>query len=650
MQEKLQLKIFSRRKNRSDYEREKIVVIDIETRGLRATPDNFLFGVVLEYNAGWEYRKFISLDAMRAYLTSYRMSGKYIFAHNGGNFDYLILFGNMFKFFGSENVIYNGSRFIYAKYKIRERKTEDGKSKNEYCYFYDSLNIANCSLREIGEIMGTTKGILSAKLFSSNQQRWNNNLIWGKERITKDEWEYCKMDCYILFNFLHHFYTLIEKIMPTIASSSMRFFRTNYLQKDIHVREELDFYFHEAYYGGRVEAYYIGKIPDYAVVYDINSLYPFSMIYKPYEFNNTIPDKYEIASFPDPSKLNIIKNPSLELFYQIINNTEYEGMANITAITNKKFEFGYLPVRDGKLYFPNLDIDNESYCFPELRLAIKRGYIDIKKVNYVVFASKIETPFKQFVLDLYEKKKNSPEPFRSIYKRILNSLYGKFAEHRKEEKYYLEYYDREKIGEYQFEYCPKGKSDKSFCENRCLDCPINYQPFSVEREDGYLTVKKDEFDGLLNHTIFCFSAYITSYSRVQNILFQEYIRKHGKIYYTDTDSFFCNPELELITDKDLIGCLKKEKKIISAIYGCKNYIVRTEEGRDEKIIKGIPKYAKEKDNNTYEFAHIYKLKEALRRNKPIGEVDRVLKELKEKYDKGIIINGGDVKPIGYTSE
>jgi len=44
------------------------------------------------------------------------------------------------------------------------------------------------------------------------------------------------------------------------------------------------------------------------------------------------------------------------------------------------------------------------------------------------------------------------------------------------------------------------------------------------------------------------------------------------------------------------------------------------------------------------------LKEALRRNKPIGEVDKVLKELKEKYDKGIIINNGDVKPIGYTSE
>ena len=49
-------------------------------------------------------------------MISYTFYNKIIYAHNGGRFDYLVLFGNLL----AGEVIYSGARFISYKYKINK--------------------------------------------------------------------------------------------------------------------------------------------------------------------------------------------------------------------------------------------------------------------------------------------------------------------------------------------------------------------------------------------------------------------------------------------------------------------------------------------------------------------------------------------------
>ena len=74
----------------------------------------------------------------------------------------------------------------------------------------------------------------------------------------------------------------------TLAGLSLAMFRRKFQKEDIRYNNHLQDWFFKSYYGGRVEAFFIGECK--AFVFDVNSMYPFSMV-------NCI--------FPDPSKLFI---------------------------------------------------------------------------------------------------------------------------------------------------------------------------------------------------------------------------------------------------------------------------------------------------------------------------------------------------------
>lgn len=97
--------------------------LDIETKGLDARPSAFRMGVIFD---GERPLRFTEVQAMRDYLLNSREGrGRTYYAHNGGGYDYLALFGNLFTTFGSENVVLIQSRFIQA---VKRSGKKDRKS------------------------------------------------------------------------------------------------------------------------------------------------------------------------------------------------------------------------------------------------------------------------------------------------------------------------------------------------------------------------------------------------------------------------------------------------------------------------------------------------------------------------------------------
>lgn len=103
--------------------------------GLKARPENFKFGVIY----GKNYCKiFHSLDEMLKELKTSRFKDKKVFAHNGGGYDYSVMFGNILEF--DPKAVINGSRFICCT--------------NGNATFCDSFNIFQTSVEKLGKMLG----------------------------------------------------------------------------------------------------------------------------------------------------------------------------------------------------------------------------------------------------------------------------------------------------------------------------------------------------------------------------------------------------------------------------------------------------------------------------------------------------------------
>jgi hypothetical protein len=224
--------------------KDKFFVFDTETTSLEPQPKNFVFGVIY----GWNFHKVIkSVEAFKTEFALTKYSKKYIFAHNA-EFDLLTIFGNIITEIDN-NAVFNG-KFITAKYKD--------------ITFGDSMNIYPTSVEKIGLMLGSEK--------HKNAKVKGESLT--KKNITKEDIEYCIQDCKIVYEALLEIFETIGDIKLTLASLAMFQFRYKYLPENIMFLDIVD-EFYESYYGGRTEAFKLGKTDSY--VYDINSLYPFIM-------------------------------------------------------------------------------------------------------------------------------------------------------------------------------------------------------------------------------------------------------------------------------------------------------------------------------------------------------------------------------------
>lgn len=563
---------------------------------LQATPDKFIFGVIYGHN----YTKVIhSIKEFKETLLDPRFKNKNIFAHNA-QYDLNTIYGNIYDF--DPEAIFNG-KFITAT--------------NGNCKFADSMNVfVGLSVKAIGEMTGNKKETLGGQKYRS-------------KGVTKEDINYCIKDCQIVWDALFGIFEFAGEIRITQASLSMCYYRRYHQPFHIDHNENTK-HFWNSYYGGRTECFKLGAT--HSTVIDVNSMYP-------YHLRNGI--------FPNPKTLKTeIEFPVKKLKKYL---EWYEGMVEAT-ITHRPTTIGYLPckTKEGKLIFPNGRFRG-TWNFPEIRFALKAGVIKIEAIHLIVYGEKMESPFVSFVDVLNQMKTNAKITGNKIEedraKRFSNSLYGKFGQRINEESIYIR--DIKK----QFHIIQDYQRKRLFKK---------LIPFSGKRNDAFLIIGRRK-NVAIPYAIPSFASYITTYGRIQ-LLEKMLAMQDKKIVYCDTDSIFFEIATGVQSENQL-GGWKVEDKIITNIKGLKNYKYLDTKNREIWRVKGVPvdkgKTVKifkgeteqefntvtQTSDNSFRYFNLMKSKEALRRGKEPGVLTERLKTIKNTYDKRIVFDNGETKPI-----
>ena len=434
--------------------------------------------------------------------------------------------------------------------------------------FYDTLNHWKMSVNNMGEYLRLPK------------LKFNPHSV-----------KYCQRDTEIAYKFValmsENYKRLGIEPRSTISLTSFNLWKSMSRFKLKKIPDTKLLKFKQAYYGGRVECFYIGKQHGNIKYVDINSMYPFVML-----------DDY-------PSPYKIIQR------YDI----ESEGISHIRV--RSRLKLPVLPYRrkDNKIIFPN-GVFSGYWANNEIRFAVSKGVKIIKVYDKDCFIFPlICRPFNDYIKRLYAERLNvKDELMKYTYKIFMNSLYGKFAQGN--ERSIIESVERFK----------KRKE---------------YGRFKIFENDKL--VLHSVIDKYPVHTNFVFSLYTTAKARI--ILYEliDKIQKSkGTVLYCDTDSVIYKDGIDLEFDTKLGGVkLEGDFKDIE-IKTCKFYKL------DKSVkIKGIPKLYQEMffDKEAVTYKKPLKLKEAIRRDlRPNIWID-FTKVKVFNYDKGVILKGGFVEPF-----
>ena len=584
-------------------------VLDTETRGLYGEVELICIKVFKGELAGSKVvitsdKNQSAKEKFQKEILNYKWRSMHFFVHNV-EFDLTKLFGNVFKH--PDFVVLNaGSRFIKLTYYQGGRE----KKKNPI-YFLDTYNLWVASLAKIGEDLGYPKTKTPDKFMSDPKTGKPN---WNPETDTIDQKDidYCFNDCEITQRIVE---TVAEILTPfninlklTAGACAKAIFKAIAFKKWFDYDIGIDETAREAYYGGRTETFNNGKGAGLAYGYDINSSYPNQM-------RNNV--------FPDPQDMKYRKAKTEKDVIGIMGGLE--GWGNFTIeIPNMKVP--PLPYRTDKLIFPTGTITG-VWCFPEIRNAIKVG-CKIVKCNWIVAGRRIESPFKEFVDLIYQKKSdakdNGNDAVAELYKRFMNALSGKLGQ-------------RNPI-----------MNDVVHSED---EVPDN-TPFNCY--DGVYILGKIPKERS-EETIVAWIAYITSYARVQ--LHEALI--NGEPLYCDTDSVYTTvPFPDEWIDGLELGKWDKEHELTEWWFvSPKRYMYRDKDtGEVTKRMKGVPKDVVNKikiavfgDSQKLEYIKPVKSKTGLRRGLLPYTVEETTKQIKETGDSKRVfhLNGTSI-PISIS--
>ena len=323
------------------------------------------------------------------------------------------------------------------------------------------------------------------------------------------------------------------KLRSTVGANAKMVWKAIYMSDDnLFLNDKKDEVFRESYYGGRVEVFIRKHLTKKLFYYDINSLYPSVMVEN---------------KFPHPDKLKYSK----DLFKALKDN---EGCAKVTVhIPNMKYP--PLPYRTDKLIFPVGTITG-TWNFPEIRLAISVG-CEIVETHWVLSSPPIDSPFGEYVDHFMGLKikyhKEGKKALRTLAKRMLNSLYGKFAQR-------IDIEDR-----YSHDEPMPGVAYQKLGEN-------TYKLKNVDKERA-------------RETVVSWASYITCYARC---MLYSFFPNNG-LYYCDTDSIVSDHELppEVVHETEL-GLMSVEDIVTESFYVApKRYAYKNDKGDTIKKIKGI---------------------------------------------------------------
>lgn len=546
---------------------------------LSARPENLIFGVVYGPNG---FSKVIdSPEKFQREFKKRRYKNKLVYAHNA-EYDLSAVYGNIYLL--DREAIFNG-KFISCT--------------NGNCYFADSYNILPASVKKLGELLGLPK-----------EQLGDSDLKSHISKIKKDI-AYCYRDCEIVYKSLQKIFKDAEPCF-TIGSLTLKIFRSKYLTRSIKVNQYSDNFF-DCLYGGRTEAFKIGKVN--ANVYDINSAYVSVM---------------ENNYFPNPAKLRETTNVNLNNINYFLD--KYEGMVYATVEVDVSETLPVLPYKyDNRLIFPCGEFRG-AWTFMEMCYALKNSKTKIKQVSKIIYAPKIDSPFGEFSRSVWtnrlkaQKIKDVATDY--IEKLFGNNLWGKLAQRAREE----------------FRYCTSVKEAKEFMKKKKIR-----KGEILEVQDGFFLRYLNH--RIFNHTIACWAAYVTGY--VRTYLHSEMRKDKDKLVYCDTDSRFVEKVYHYTSGKKLGGWKKEEKKVTN-LRTLKDYVYTYFDKEKNKeveaqALKGIKKNSLQLDSeaNAFLVERMIRTRESFRRvdSLPPGTFIKQMKTLTGDYLKRTVLKDGTTKPF-----
>lgn len=517
-------------------------------------PRTYVFRLAGLYD-GRRYRSFDSLPAFLAACCMYP-DGTIFFAHAGGIADVTFVVHHIMSLSGKG--IQLDLRFSGSS-AVMCQLSWRGKS----WVFADSFALMRDSLARIAASFGEAKGCPDYHCPTCSHPAGEPCIFHAPIEILR---EYNEHDCVLLHRALTRFerelLDLGGEMMMTVASCGMRLFRRRYLQAPIVTSDAGNVAGESAYYASRVEVF--RPLGGAGVRhYDINSSFPSSM-----------------AAGPLPGAL-----------VEVCRKLPREGcyLADVTLRMPPTY-LPSIPVRiGGRIYHPT-GTWRGWYSAPDIAAVQEHGEIlDV----HAVHVHEPRTELRDYALALWARRKSEIDPFRKLcWKYLLNCLYGKFAE--RSEKQRIEIH-----GPTHCTHTPAHEHD---------DCMTMIAP-GIRAIREVVEVK---------HRHFPFSATITARSRQLLHRYLADAAREGAIYYTDTDSVFCDTELP---ESSELGGLKLESTIQDSaeFLAPKLY-------REDGIVRakgfpglGVDGFETLKRGGTYHYPHMYRLRTMLRLGLPPSE-------------------------------
>ena len=422
---------------------------------------------------------------------------------------------------------------------------------------------------------------------------------------------YCRRDTEITYEaFLAwvHFVKVedLGNFSLSLASQAMAAFRHRFMDVKILVHTEKDIKELEgnAYFGGRTEAFFIGKPEGGPFVHlDVNSLYPYIMRWR----------------LMPTALVDVIDSPSLDDCAWI--SKKWHVIADADVETDVPI---YAAREDDKILF-QIGHFRTYLCSGGMCEAIERGHL--RKVRKMAVYS-TGVAFETYVDHFYKMRQDAKAAGDLIKEKnaklMLNSLYGKFGEKRpastEKSPCDIELYSREEI------------YDMIDGVMTTMTCMLGTRCEEIGRE--YST-----------RSVVAIPAHITEYGR---LLLWSIIEGLGreKVIYCDTDSIIIRERdlagLQYPLDASRLGALKIEDRYSSLeVTGAKDY--KTDHSRK---LKGIPKDAVEIGPGIYRFKLWARQATHLERKTRSGYIlEEMTRVISGEYDKGIVHPDGHVEPF-----